>query len=55
MPGAREMASNARGVLVLPKVLSAGLGIGGTYGEGALRKGGTSASYYSMAGASVWG
>jgi lipid-binding SYLF domain-containing protein len=53
VPGSREMASNARGVLVLPKVISAGLGVGGTYGEGALRKGGTSTSYYSMGGASV--
>src|SRR5437867_1339183 len=40
VPSARELTAKARGVLVMPEVISAGLGVGGTYGEGALRAGG---------------
>ena len=52
MPGSRELLSKARGVLVFPSVLAAGLGIGGEYGEGVLRVGGRSVDYYSTASAS---
>lgn len=52
MPGARELVGKARGVLVFPSVLAAGLGIGGEYGEGVLRVGGKSVDYYSTASAS---
>jgi lipid-binding SYLF domain-containing protein len=51
--GARQLASTAKGVLVFPKVLSAGFGIGGSYGQGALRKGTTTAGYYSVAAGSA--
>jgi lipid-binding SYLF domain-containing protein len=52
-PGSRELAANARGVLVFPKIVSAGFVVGGSYGEGALRKSGGHAGYYRVAGASV--
>ena len=52
MPGSRELVGKARGVLVFPSVLAAGLGIGGEYGEGVLRVGGKSVDYYSTASAS---
>jgi lipid-binding SYLF domain-containing protein len=51
--GSREMVANARGVLVFPKVVSAGFVVGGSYGEGAMRKGGSSTGYYSMGAGSV--
>ena len=52
IPGSRELVSKARGVLVFPSVLAAGLGIGGEYGEGALRVNGRNVDYYSTASAS---
>ncbi|MEA3120286.1 MAG: hypothetical protein QOI13_3556 [Paraburkholderia sp.] len=50
--GSRELVANARGLLVFPSVLSAGFWFGGQYGQGALRVGGQTSGYYSMAGAS---
>jgi lipid-binding SYLF domain-containing protein len=50
--GSRELVSKARGVLVFPSVIQAGLIVGGQYGEGALRVGGTSVGYYSTASGS---
>lgn len=52
VPGSRELLGKARGVLVFPSVLAAGLGIGGEYGEGVLRVGGQSVDYYSTVSAS---
>ena len=52
-PGSRELAGRARGVLVFPSVVSAGLGVGGSYGQGALRVGGKTDGYYSTTAASV--
>lgn len=52
VPGSRELLGKARGVLVFPSVLAAGLGIGGEYGEGALRVNGATVDYYSTASAS---
>ncbi len=52
-PGARELTGKAKGVLVFPKVTSAGFIVGGSYGQGALRKGSTTAGYYSVGGGSV--
>lgn len=51
--GAEEFLAKAEGVLVFPTVIKAGIGIGGEYGEGALRIGGKTAQYYSTAGASI--
>ncbi len=45
--GSRELVSKARGVLVFPSVLQVGFVVGGQYGEGALRVGGSSVGYYS--------
>ena len=45
--GSRELVSKARGVLVFPSVLQAGFIVGGQYGEGALRVGGSTVGYYS--------
>jgi lipid-binding SYLF domain-containing protein len=51
--GARAFLQDAKGVLVFPDVIQAGLGVGGQYGEGALRIGGKTAAYYSLASGSV--
>jgi len=50
--GSRELVAKARGVLVFPSVISAGFWFGGQYGQGALRIGGETRGYYSVAGAS---
>ncbi|KXU91146.1 twin-arginine translocation pathway signal [Paraburkholderia monticola] len=52
-PGARELVGKSNGLLVFPTVINAGIGLGGQYGEGALRVGGKSVGYYSTASASV--
>ena len=51
--GGREFLKSAKGVLVFPSVFKAGIGIGGEYGEGALRIGGKTVDYYSTAAASI--
>lgn len=51
--GGDEFLRRAKGVLVFPSVIKAGLFIGGEYGEGALRIGGKTVDYYSTAGASI--
>jgi lipid-binding SYLF domain-containing protein len=53
VPGSRELVAKSKGVLVFPSVISAGLGIGGSYGQGALRTGGKTEGYYSTTAASV--
>ncbi|MEX0732200.1 MAG: YSC84-related protein [Aquisalimonadaceae bacterium] len=51
--GASEFLASAQGVLVFPRVIKAGLGVGGEYGEGALRIDGETVDYYSTAAASI--
>jgi lipid-binding SYLF domain-containing protein len=51
--GGKEMAGKAAGVLVMPGVIKAGFIVGGEYGEGALRIGGKTASYYNLASGSI--
>lgn len=51
--GGAEFLGRAKGVLVFPEVIKAGLGIGGEYGEGALRIGGATVEYYNTAAASI--
>ncbi len=51
--GTRELAARAAGVLVFPTIIKAGIGIGGEYGEGALRVGGRTVGYYNNASASI--
>jgi lipid-binding SYLF domain-containing protein len=53
VPAGRELLAKAKGVLVFPKVIKAGFGIGGEYGEGALRIGGRSVGYYNLISASI--
>lgn len=51
--GANEFLQAAKGVLVFPSVIKAGIGIGGEYGEGSLRVGGKTVAYYNTASASI--
>ena len=51
--GANEFLKSAKGVLVFPSVYKAGIGIGGEYGEGALRINGKTVDYYNTAAASI--
>lgn len=53
-PVAEDISKKARAVLVFPNIVKAGLIIGGSYGEGALKKGGKTAGYYNSVSAS-WG
>jgi lipid-binding SYLF domain-containing protein len=50
--GSRELMSKAQGILVFPDVKKAAFIVGAEYGEGALRAGGKTAGYFSVAGAS---
>ncbi|HEX7649477.1 MAG TPA: YSC84-related protein [Noviherbaspirillum sp.] len=53
VPGSRELVAKARGTLIFPSVIAAGLGVGGQYGEGELRAAGSSPVYYNLASVSV--
>jgi lipid-binding SYLF domain-containing protein len=53
VPAARELGANAAGILVFPNVIKAGFGIGGEYGEGALRIEGRTVGYYNTVSASI--
>lgn len=50
---ARPLVERAKGVLIFPRVIKAGIGIGGEYGEGVLRIDGSPVQYYNTAAASV--
>ncbi len=50
---ARELSSKAAGMLVFPKVIKGGIGIGAEYGEGALLVGGQTAAYYNIVSGSI--
>lgn len=49
----KSLAERAAGMLVFPRVVKAGIGIGGEYGEGALMVGSNKVEYYNTAGASI--
>ncbi|MBS0122545.1 YSC84-related protein [Thetidibacter halocola] len=51
-PGTRSLGAKSAGILIMPLVTEAGLGFGGAYGRGALRVGGATVDYYSVAKAS---
>jgi lipid-binding SYLF domain-containing protein len=51
--GARELANKSVGLLVFPSVVKAGFGVGGEYGEGALRVRGETVDYYNTVSASI--
>ncbi|MDR3530008.1 MAG: lipid-binding SYLF domain-containing protein [Rhodopila sp.] len=51
-PKARDLSRRARAILVFPKIIKAGLIIGGQSGNGALRVGGKTVGYYNISAAS---
>jgi len=52
-PVARQYAARAKGILVFPEITKAGIGIGGSYGEGVLYVGGRPKGYYSVGSGSI--
>ena len=52
-PAAQELSKKAKGILVFPGIIKAGLVFGGAYGEGALIIGGKKVQYYNNIGGSV--
>jgi len=52
--GSEQLVGSAKGVLVFPNVLEAGLVLGGSRGDGALRKDGKTASFHRTTSGS-WG
>lgn len=52
-PGTRDLAQKAAGVLYIPLMTEAGLGLGGAYGRGALRINDVTVDYYSALKASA--
>lgn len=51
-PAAKALGKSAKAILVFPKVVKAGLIVGGEYGEGALLKDGKAVAYYNTAAGS---
>ena len=51
-PAAKALGKNAVGILVFPRIVKAGLVVGGQYGEGVLTQQGQTVAYYNTAGAS---
>ncbi len=51
--GGQAFVQSAKAVLVFPNLVKAGIGIGGEYGEGALRIDGKTTDYYSASAASI--
>lgn len=52
-PENRVLFDNAKAILIFPRIITAGLMVGGQYGEGAMRVGNRTVGYYRFAGASV--
>jgi len=52
-PGTQDLATRSSGMLVMPLVTEVGLGLGGSFGQGALRIGGVTVDFYSAAAASA--
>jgi lipid-binding SYLF domain-containing protein len=51
-PNTEQLAAKSNGMLVMPLVTEAGLGLGGAYGRGALRVNDVTVDYYSVTKAS---
>lgn len=51
--GSQRLLDSAKAVLVFAGVIKAGAGVGGEYGEGAMRIGGRTVAYYNIASASI--
>src|ERR1700683_1179268 len=52
-PQHKDLVARAKGVLVFPHVTKGGVGVGGEFGEGALRIDGKDVAYYSISSGSV--
>ena len=52
-PGSQQLVASAKGMLVFPSFVSAGLIVGGASGQGVLRQGGKSTGYFRMTEGSV--
>ena len=52
-PGTRDLADRAAGMLVMPLITEAGLGLGGGFGRGALKVGPSTVDYYSATSGSA--
>ena len=52
-PGTTDLRDKAAGILVMPLVTEVGLGLGGSYGRGALQIQGSTVDYYSAASGSA--
>jgi lipid-binding SYLF domain-containing protein len=52
-PKARELGQRAKAILIFPKIIKAGLIIGGQGGDGVLRVGSRADGYYNIAAASI--
>ncbi len=52
-PGTRDLAAKSAGILAMPLVTEVGLGLGGSFGTGALQIGGSTVDYYSAASGSA--
>lgn len=53
VPGGTSFLPQTKGYLVFPRVIKAGLIVGGKYGEGALRVNGVTKHFYDMTAASI--
>ncbi|TFL16748.1 YSC84-related protein [Jannaschia formosa] len=53
LPETRRLRDRASGMLMMPLMTKAGLGLGGSYGRGALRVADSTVDYYSTTSASV--
>jgi lipid-binding SYLF domain-containing protein len=53
VPGASDLASQAQGILVIPRIRKLGFFASGAYGEGALLIGPAKVDYYSMTAAGI--
>lgn len=53
IPGSRELVKKANGVLIFPRVLKAGLILGGQSGDGVLKVGGRTEGFYNIQTVSV--
>lgn len=51
--GAGAFLKKAKGVLVFPEIVKAGIGVGGEYGEGVLRINNRPVNYFSITGVSL--
>lgn len=51
-PGAKDLAVQAKGILVFPNIVKGGFIVAGQYGDGALRKEGKTVGYYRSLAAS---